>query len=552
MAIYTPNSKIRLLNVTWDSSNRYSVDWLNLSAQTTWMTSKSVQVESRGSFVTGDNYVILNGNINSFYQYNYMMYQNTHYNNKWFYAFITKLEFVNENATKFYLDQDVWQTWQFDIHVRQCYIEREHTLRDEIGQHVVPEGMPQGDLNYTYINALSKIYAKTDFYYALIVTKGISGEGASLSIGGYNYGGMVYPYILLGYETITDYVNSMNYYATKGLTDAIIGGTIIPKEWTAGLTTLTSGTITINNVISCPTPKNFGLNIPAANFKTDFEGYTPQNNKLYSYPYTSLYFYSSSGDSSTLKFENFKNLGTPSNTITMLTNVDAKPSALLIPNDYQGRDAYRSVSDIAIELNIDTDIGTTGNSYQNYLAQTAITRPLRYMNASVGIATGISGFMNPVPFKEPKPEHIQNVINNNQAVSFGGNMFSGMMEFAQIANEEYQASLLPPKANVKYDSTIAFKNAMIGYRTYLAQIRGFMAKIIDEQFSLTGYRVSRVDYPQWKSRPSWNYIKTENALIDGNCPKDHINRMQASLDSGMTFFHNPDYVGDYTLNNKPS
>ena len=67
------------------------------------------------------------------YQYNYVMYRNTNYSNKWFYAFIDKIEYVNDNCTYIYISTDTYQTWMFDLKYKPCFVEREHVNDDSIG-----------------------------------------------------------------------------------------------------------------------------------------------------------------------------------------------------------------------------------------------------------------------------------------------------------------------------------------------------------------------------------------------------------------------------------
>ena len=68
---------------------------------------------------------IIHGLFDDLIGYNYVMYQNTHYSNKWFYAFITGMEYLNDNTTKITIVTDPFQTWQFDITFKQCFVERE-------------------------------------------------------------------------------------------------------------------------------------------------------------------------------------------------------------------------------------------------------------------------------------------------------------------------------------------------------------------------------------------------------------------------------------------
>ena len=46
---------------------------------------------------------------------------------------------------------DVLQTWYFDYEYRMCYIERAHSLTDEIGDNIVAESFDVGDYFNTTI-----------------------------------------------------------------------------------------------------------------------------------------------------------------------------------------------------------------------------------------------------------------------------------------------------------------------------------------------------------------------------------------------------------------
>lgn len=81
------------------------------------------------------------------YNYNYLMYRNTNYNNKWFYAFITKApEYINNAVAEIEFEIDVMQTWMFDYELEMCYVERETQATDYIGENVLPEPVDIGDV----------------------------------------------------------------------------------------------------------------------------------------------------------------------------------------------------------------------------------------------------------------------------------------------------------------------------------------------------------------------------------------------------------------------
>lgn len=53
------------------------------------------------------------------------MYQNENYSDKWFYAFITNMRYVNNSMTEISIITDVWQTWQFELEFKESFVERE-------------------------------------------------------------------------------------------------------------------------------------------------------------------------------------------------------------------------------------------------------------------------------------------------------------------------------------------------------------------------------------------------------------------------------------------
>ena len=64
---------------------------------------------------------------------------------KRYYYFITHVDYINENCVELHLEMDVIQTYLFDWKLRPCYVEREHSETDEIGENTVDEGLDVGD-----------------------------------------------------------------------------------------------------------------------------------------------------------------------------------------------------------------------------------------------------------------------------------------------------------------------------------------------------------------------------------------------------------------------
>lgn len=91
------------------------------------------------------------------YDCNYMMFQNTAYGNKWFYAFITSVEYVNDVTSNISFEIDVMQTWLFDYSPDHCFVEREHAESDQIGANIIPENLDTGEYVYNGYGKLTEV-----------------------------------------------------------------------------------------------------------------------------------------------------------------------------------------------------------------------------------------------------------------------------------------------------------------------------------------------------------------------------------------------------------
>lgn len=124
MAI-TPNTCLRLLKVPLAIDNKNQLTFANEQAQRQYFLSLPYVEIDEISYQRKNSVISFPGHIDDLLEYNYVMYLNENYTNKWFYAFITNMEYVTEFNTKIYITTDVFQTWQFDYSFKQSFIERE-------------------------------------------------------------------------------------------------------------------------------------------------------------------------------------------------------------------------------------------------------------------------------------------------------------------------------------------------------------------------------------------------------------------------------------------
>lgn len=78
--------------------------------------------------------------------FNYMRFENESRSSlvlerKWYYAFVTGLEYISDSVTGVYFDIDILQTWlpHIDYELNECLIERQHSVSDDIGDNLATE-----------------------------------------------------------------------------------------------------------------------------------------------------------------------------------------------------------------------------------------------------------------------------------------------------------------------------------------------------------------------------------------------------------------------------
>jgi hypothetical protein len=80
-------------------------------------------------------------------------------------------------------------------------------------------------------------------------------------------------------------------------------------------------------------------------------------------------------------------------------------------------------------------------------------------------------------------------------------------------------------------------------------IKAEYAAIVDNFFSMFGYKINRIKVPNITGRRNWNYVKTNGCYVGGNVPQDSLNEFKNMLDNGITFWHNPSTFMDYSQSN---
>lgn len=491
----SPLTTVKVLaNVPLDNTYKDTLKFSNVSDQISYFTGKLKKQFNNCTPVKMQNKIRLPINADSLYQCNYIMFQNANFSNKWFYAFIKSIDFININMCEIEIEIDVFQTWQFDITFKPSYIFREHSLTDNVGDNLVSE---QVDYGY-YREETAEVTPFFDNYVVVVAT---SYDPTVEQTGGYRGG------LYTGLSYITALVdNSEQVQALNEYLDLVT-----KANKSESITSLFMMPAMFHTNGSTPILKRFD----ATKQITKIGNYIPKNKKLLTFPYNFLYVFTPEGANAIYRYEYFQN---PSSCgFNIQCAMSCNPEIILEPIAYQNQ-----------QFNIDESLSLGGfpqcsysiDSFKAYLAQNSSSVALNLLGTGASMATG-----------------------NPQAV------VGGIIGMANTVNSVVQASQRPPMTKGTQGNSTFTGTREKNFYFINKHISEEYAKIVDDYFSMYGYATNRVKVPNITGRPSWNYVKTDNAKIVGSVPFNDISKIKSILDNGVTFWHG-DWVGDYNRSNE--
>lgn len=532
----TPDTQIRLIKCNLDLDENNQIDFADGTAQGAYFESLPHVTKYKCSYQRKDNYIRWPDHIDNIIEYNYVAYKNTHYTGKWFFAYITRMEYENDDCTRVYIKTDVFQTWQFDLTYKRSFVEREHVNSDTVGEHTVPENVETGDY---IINAVDSILADSG-YYTVISTAPLH----DVPGGFFRPGTTVYNDVFSGLDYYTFSTSANAYKFIKmvdaiGQNDSINSVFMIPstlynklnktaKSYAGG----SSGGITIEAfdyyIIDGTTLTNL-VNQQAVTMQTTLNGYTPKNNKLKCYPYNFLEVTNNSGGSVIYKYEQFV-----SNTPKFNVDGAITPgcSIHLYPVNYNKiNDTTLNQTGIKYGWNDGLNAGKypigswNCDSYTNWLTQNAVNVDVGVIGAAASLGIGLASG-NPIA------------------------IVGGITNVARTIGEMKSHEMTPnqSKGNINSgDCTYAHRNLL--FQVNKKSIRSEYARIIDDFFTMYGYKVNIVKVPNITGRSNWNYVKLINPNIEGYIPQEDLQEIKRMFSNGITIWHKPAYFLDYSQNN---
>lgn len=533
-------TKVYLLNVPLEDDLKNTLYFSSESSQHSYFESNIGRTYTNVSYQSDTRTFRCPDQIDTVRQYNYIMWQNTAYSNKWFYAFIKEMNYVSDGYTDVVFEVDPLQTYMFDINVMPSFIEREHTNNDTVGNNTQPENVELGSYVKNSNTGTPQIGSDT-MWYAVGVSDliGELNHQPSSRVNGLPNGLF---YIFTDSTSTLHTIAKM--YDDAGKASALYTMFVFPKQilyvrqgdsgtWAYQSSTWNydGNTLHVTTNVYVPTSNDLvGTLVEGRQITKPTRvgmSYQPRNQKLLTFPYCYFNISNNAGTTVTYHYEDFN--GNPS--FNLVGVLDVGCSTKLYPTNYKNMSIFNG----AIQDN-PFDYGITGgkyptiswntDTYTNWLTQNAV-------NIAIGaVSTPLSALGS---------------LAMGNALGAGVSFLSGV---ASSVSQIYQASLQPDQAkgntNVGDLNYTTHKNK---FTVFELSIKPEYAQIIDDYFDIFGYKTNRVKRPNVAHRQNWWYTKTVNANIVGNVPNDEMNKIKEAYNNGLTFWRNPANFLNYGVSN---
>lgn len=516
-------------------------------------------------------YITLDKTADDLFDCNYMMFRNTSYGTKWFYAFITQIEYISNTTSRIYYTIDPMQTYLFDVNVGECWVEREHAMTDAIGDNLIPESFELGEYVFD-ADYFPQIFEKSHYTICILATweavyednKWVIKDASTGGVGGVDsgiYTGLTkntFNYDPDNPQSAPHNANAVIEAATKAnKADGIVSITMYPKFFMNWSITgdLADGLV--------PYKMN---GVPA--FTGTFDGYKPKNNKLYTSPFCGVYVDNLQGNAANYAYEYFPDRKP---LFYIVGAVNGNLECASVPINYKGLPSNFQESLIMggfpqCAWNVDTFkawIAQNKYAIAAGVANTAISTAAR-----VGAAVATGGLSEIAAAPAAAGTNVVSFPNAYQPPTGGGsgggitgaaiNGSSNILnDTINLVAQVKTASTQPNHSRGQQSSSVYCALGQQGFHYMPYRIQGQFAKTIDDFFSMYGYKTNRLKVPNRSGRKAWNYVKTCGCNLTGSAPADVTASLVQIYDRGITFWRCIDLsagnpftrVGDYSLDN---
>lgn len=576
MSQVAPNGVIRLFkDVPLDTNHEDTVTFATRTAQETYFLGLTPVHVMQNSTRVRDGVISLNVGEDSIREANYMMFQNQNFADKWFYAYVLHTEYVNPNMTYVYYKIDAMQTYGLDIQFKECFVEREHTITDAIGEHTIAEGVgaPELKVDSNIGGEGFNEGSGVNLLDAIVFTSSQMNQGNWETCDVHSLNSLLCMYEPTvradGYVRKNGQGDPMVSQASWSVlqsvlqdliennhSESIIGGIIMPSQFS------TSGSLSQGR------EKHF----VKSSLYTGLDGYTPKNNKMYNSPYCVVRLQMSDGQCVFLQPEYLtgSDLG-----FRIISVCSMTPELAVIPMDYKGQDlAYAE----ALSFTAFPQFSVAVDGYKAWVASGGLERAKLELS-QIERSASVKATENAINGMTDIVSDIGNVVASGMTAQASGGTVGAkelgqsvaslvkdttttvatakeIENSVQFANENFDlqnaiAKTFPPTNKGRTLGSALASDLKIGYTVDKMTINKDNAKAIDDYFTMYGYQVNTVKVPSLKNRTRFTYVKTKGCKVVGGAPTEIITEIEAIMNRGCRFWQSASDIGNYDTPNTP-
>lgn len=495
----TPQGNVYLCKTKLENDYKNQLTFSNLTAQLNYFNSTIQQTFDNYTYVKKDGIIKVGANIDSIIDCNYLFYKNTGFTTKYYFCFITNMEYINENCTAITIETDCFQTWQFELQYKRCFVEREHVSDDTLGLHTLDEGFNIGE---PVINShLRDTYNRGN--QRIIVAANIEpSDGQKVYAGAYQgipagFRYFSYPANGQGLDQVVQHILLCENRQGD------INQLFMAPEWLAG-----DSILMFNS--DHPVIQNLGISRISS-----LNGYTPKNKKLLCFPFSYILLSNGQGQDAVLHQELW-NLDNNNEMVARMEGcLTAGCSIRLTPLNYNGDDHSNIYG---INLGKFPQISWSTDPYVNWLTENGVNNVTNIVSGLVRMASG--------------------------------DVIGGALQGGEAAYRWDVASQVPPQVKGNTNAgDVMWATGENCFHVYRMTAKAEVAKVIDDYFSMYGYKVNVNKVPNVTGRTNWNYVKTRDCNVEGDIPQTDLNIIKSMFNNGVTLWHSSSTMLDYSQSN---
>lgn len=426
---------------------------------------------------------------------NYLYYANNNETNNIYFAFITNIESVSSTVSRIHFKIDVFQTYYYNCTWYRSFVEREHIAKsdDIIGANIQDENIRAHDY---YRTQVAELNLSDVHWYVYCANNTYAGEEFNIGLVYAPYKYWIEQYytgkMLLGCFVYDITIQNESEYLERNILDAILHD---------GKSSEIALVQAVPTAIIDKSYTHLAIN------KRDIIEKPIYNNKCYTYPYTIAKLTNYSGANKLLKLEQFS---TEQCVATIYGQKFGNPIIQIVPNNYAN-----------IGYNLDESI-----TYSNFPQGS-------YTNQSYNLW-----------LQGNKIKNEQAITNSIYSALAKGNevgLATAMINIgSQLINNSYENQYARTQMQDSIGGSISNDGIAIENDLCKVGLEGWCAtniQEIDNYFSMYGYATNQFKIPNTNNRSLWNFVKTNNATLNGNIAEENLKELSNIFNNGVFIWH---------------